>query len=69
MATSVYKGVHGYKVPTGIGELLHEQSTNYNLKGNHILELTKVNTITYGLKSWCDTVADLEHSSGSVSSC
>ena len=52
MATGVYKAIHGYKVPRGIGELLHERSTNYNLRGKHILELPKVNTTTYGLKSW-----------------
>ncbi|CAH3165918.1 unnamed protein product [Pocillopora meandrina] len=50
MATGVYKAIHGYKVPTGIGELLHERSTNYNLRGKHILELPKVNTITYALR-------------------
>ncbi|CAH3044284.1 unnamed protein product [Pocillopora meandrina] len=42
MATSVYKAIHGYKVPTGIGELLHERSTNYNLRGKYILELPKM---------------------------
>ena len=31
---------------------MHERSTNYNLRGKHILELPKVNTTTYGLKSW-----------------
>ena len=46
MATGVYKAIHGYKVPRGIGELLHERSTNYNLRGKHILELPKVNTTT-----------------------
>ena len=51
MATGVYKAIHGYKVPRGIGELLHERSTNYNLRGKHVLELPKVNTTTYGLKS------------------
>ena len=51
MATGVYKAIHRYKVPRGIGELLHERSTNYNLRGKHILELPKVNTTTYGLKS------------------
>ena len=50
MATSVYKAIHGHKVPRGIGELLHEGSTNYNLRGKHILELLTVNTTTYGLK-------------------
>ena len=50
MATSLYKAIHGYKVPRGILELLHERSTNYNLRAKHILP--KVNTTTYGLKSW-----------------
>ena len=52
MATGVYKAIRGYQVPRGIGELLHERSTNYNLRGKHILELPKVNTTTHGLKSW-----------------
>ena len=59
MATGGYKAIHGYKVPRGIGELLHEQSTNYNLRGKHILELPKVNTTTYGLKSWRYTAAKI----------
>ena len=59
MATGVYKAIHGYKVPRGIGELLHERSTNYNLRGKHILELPKVNTTTYGLKSWRYTAAKI----------
>ena len=59
MATDVYKAIHGYKVPRGIGELLQERSTNYNLRGKHILELPKVNTISYGLKSWRYTAAKI----------
>ena len=51
--------IHEYKVPRGIGELLHERSTNYNLRGKHILELPKVNTTTYGLKSWRYTAAKI----------
>ena len=50
MVTAVYKAIDRYKVPRGIGELLHERSTNYNVRGKHILELPKVNTTTYGLK-------------------
>ena len=42
--------------------LLNEQSTNYNLRGKHILELPKVNTITYGLKSWRYTAARIWNS-------
>ena len=59
MATSVYKAIHGYKLPRGIGELLHERSTNYNLRGKHILELPKVNTTSYGLKPWRYTAAKI----------
>ena len=59
MATGVYKAIHGYKVPRGIGELLQERSINYNLRGKHILELPKVNTTTYGLKSWRYTAAKI----------
>ena len=58
MATGVYKAIHGYKFPRGIGELLHERSTIYNLRGKHILELPKVNT-TYGLKSLRYTAAKI----------
>ena len=57
MATSVYKAIHGYKVPRGIRELLHERSTNYNLRAKHILP--KVNITTYGLKSWRYTAAKI----------
>ena len=59
IATVVYKAIHGYKVPRGIGELLYERSSNYNLRGKHILELPKVNTTTYGLKSWRYTAAKI----------
>ena len=59
MATGVYKAIHGYKVPRGIGELLLERSINYNLRGKHILKLPKVNTTTYGLKSWRYTAAKI----------
>ena len=59
MATGVYKAIHGYKVPRGIGELLHERSTNSILKGKHILELPKINTTIYGLKSWRHTAAKI----------
>ena len=49
----------GSQVPRGIGELLQERSTNYNLRGKHILELPKVNTTTYRLKSWRYTAAKI----------
>ena len=59
IATGVYKAIHGDKVPTGIGELLLERSTNCNLRRKHILELSKVNTTTYGLKLWRYTAAKI----------
>ena len=31
MVTGVYKAIHGYKVPRGIGELLHERATKLNI--------------------------------------
>ena len=59
MATGVYKAIHGYKVPRGIGELLLERSINYNLRGKHILKLPIVNTTTYDLKSWRHTAGKI----------
>ena len=61
MATGVHKAIHGYRVPRGIGGLLHEWSTNYNLRGKHILELPKVNTTTYALKLWRYTAAKISN--------
>ena len=49
MANGVYKAIHEYKVPRGIGELLYERSTNYELRGKHILELPRVNKPTMDL--------------------
>ena len=57
MATVVYKAIHGYKVPRGIGELL--QLIIILARGKHILEQPKVNTTTYGLKSWRYTAAKI----------
>ena len=39
MAIFVYKAIHGYKVPRGIGDLLHERSTNSHLHDGVILLL------------------------------
>ena len=38
---------------------MNDQSTNYNLRGKHILELPKVNTTTYARKSWHYTAAKI----------
>ena len=59
MATNVYKVAHGYNIPKGIGELLKERSTTYKLRGSKVMELPKVNTTTYGLKSWRYTASKI----------
>ena len=41
MVTGVYKAIHGYKVPRGIGELFHERSTNIILEENTSLSYPK----------------------------
>ena len=53
MATGVYKAIHEYKVPTGIGELLHERDQLIMiLEENTPSSYPKINTTTFGLKSW-----------------
>ena len=39
-------------VPTSISELLTARNSNYNLRGDAILKLPKVNSTKYGIKSW-----------------
>ena len=39
-------------VPTSISELLTARNSNYNLLGDTILKLPKVNSTKYGIKSW-----------------
>ena len=42
---------------TGIFELLTGRNSNYNLRGDAILKLPKVNSTKYGIKSWrCQAV-------------
>ena len=39
-------------VPTSISELLTARNSNYNLRGDAILKLPKVNSTKEGIKSW-----------------
>ena len=39
-------------VPSSISELLTARNSNYNLRGDAILKLPKVNSTKYGIKSW-----------------
>ena len=39
-------------VPTSISELLTARKSSYNLRGDAILKLPKVNSTKYGIKSW-----------------
>ena len=59
MATVVYKAIHEYKVPTGIGELLHERDQLIMILEENTSSSYKVNTTTYGLKSWRYTAAKI----------
>ena len=38
--------------PTSISELLTARNSNYNLRGDAILKLPKVNSTKYGMKLW-----------------
>lgn len=59
IATTVYKIVHEHGVPQGVKELLIKRNPRYNLRGNDTLQVPKVNTTTYGLKSWRYTATKL----------
>ena len=49
---SVFKALNNPEAPRTITDLLTERSTTYNLRGHNILQQPKVNTSTYGLRSW-----------------
>ena len=48
----MFGAIGNEKVPTGISELLMAPNSNYNLRGDAILKLSKVNSTKYGIKSW-----------------
>ena len=52
MLNTVFGAIGNEKVPTSISELLTAPNSNYNLHGDAILKLPKVNSTKYGIKSW-----------------
>ena len=58
----MFGAIGNEKVPTGISELLTAPNSNYNLRGDAILKLPKVNSTKYGIKSWRYQAAQLWNS-------
>ena len=52
MLSTVSKAIGNGNVPSSISELLTARNSNYNLRGDAILKLPKVNSTKYGIKSW-----------------
>ena len=52
MLNTVFGAIGNGNVPTSISELLTTRNSNYNLRGDAILKLPKVNSTKYGIKSW-----------------
>ena len=52
MLNTVFGAIGNEKVPTSISKLLTAPNSNYNLHGDAILKLPKVNSTKYGIKSW-----------------
>ena len=52
MLNTVFGAIGKGNSPTSICELLMAHNSNYNLRGNAILKLFKVNSTKYGIKSW-----------------
>ena len=59
MLSTVSKAVGNGNVPSSISELLTARNSNYNLRGDAILKLPKVNSTKYGIKSWRHQAARL----------
>jgi hypothetical protein len=49
---NVYRSLNHSNYPASLKELLNLRQSKYSLRGKHILQIPKVNTTTYGLKSW-----------------
>ena len=52
MLNTVFGAIKNGNAPTSISELLTARNSNYNLRGDAILKLPKVNSTKYGIKSW-----------------
>ena len=58
MLLSINNGISD-KAPPAIRDLITSRLTKYDLRHDYILSLPKVNTTTYGLKSWRYFVAKI----------
>ena len=52
MLSTVFRAIGNGNAPSSISELLTARNSNYNLRGDAILKLPKVNSTKYGIKSW-----------------
>ena len=52
MLNTVFGVIGNGNTPTSISELLTARNSNYNLRGDAILKLPKVNSTKYGMKLW-----------------
>ena len=52
MLNTVFGAIGNGSAPTSISELLTARNSNYNLRGDAILKLPKVNSTKNGIKSW-----------------
>ena len=52
MLNTVFGVIGNGNTPTSISELLTARNSNYNLRGDAILKLPKVNSAKYGMKLW-----------------
>ena len=52
MLNTVFGAIKNGNVPTSISELFTARTSNYNLRADAILQLPKVNSTKYGIKSW-----------------
>ena len=59
---NVYRSLNHSNYPASLKELLNLRQSKYSLRGKHILQIPKVNTTTYGLKSWQYQAAKLWNS-------
>jgi hypothetical protein len=59
---NVYRSLNHSNYPASLKELLNLRQSKYSLRGKHILQIPKVNTTTYGLKSWRYQAAKLWNS-------
>ena len=48
----MFRAIGNGNVPSSISELLTARNSNYNLRGDAILKLPKVNLTKYWIKSW-----------------